>query len=43
MPDAVREGREELLRLHLKKIVTLLSGYGITDSEMDKLWQRCVC
>ncbi|XP_067947555.1 EF-hand calcium-binding domain-containing protein 6-like [Watersipora subatra] len=40
MPEAVRNGKEEMLRVHLRRIITSLSGYDINELEMDKLWLR---
>lgn len=40
MPEGVREGREHLLKPQLRRLITTLSGYDISDDELLKLYNR---
>ena len=40
LPEGVKDGTEHLLRPQLRRIITTLSGYDISDDELLKLYNR---
>ena len=40
LPEGVRDGTDHLLRPQLRRIITTLSGYDISDDELLKLYNR---